>query len=314
MAVATDTSAPIDLTGDRRRLRRERRVRWVFFAAAAISVFITIAIILSLAGQAWAFLSDIASDPETGLGSLAADGWFPRRGRYQIMSLIVHTLMISAIAMVFAVPLGLGSAIYLSEYATPRVRRVLKPTLEILAGIPSVVLGFFALTFITPNVVKAIFDDASNSNFLAAGVAVGVLLIPLIASVSEDAMRAVPTALREASYGLGAKRWHTSLRVVVPASLSGIAAAIILAISRAIGETMIVALAAGTNGIMNISPLRGGLTMTGGMAQLAIGSDQVTGSSSAFQSLFFVGIVLFFLTLGLNVLSNSVVRRFRQRY
>ena len=194
------------------------------------------------------------------------------------------------------------------------MRRVLKPTLEILAGIPSVVLGFFALTFITPNVVKAIFDDASNSNFLAAGVAVGVLLIPLIASVSEDAMRAVPTSLREASYGLGAKRWHTSLRVVVPASLSGIAAAIILAISRAIGETMIVALAAGTNGIMNISPLRGGLTMTGGMAQLAIGSDQVTGSSSAFQSLFFVGIVLFFLTLGLNILSNSVVRRFRQRY
>jgi len=314
MAVATDTSAPIDLTGDRRRLRRERRVRWVFFAAAAISVFITIAIILSLAGQAWAFLSDIASDPETRLGSLAADGWFPRRGRFQIMALIVHTLMVSAIAMVFAVPLGLGSAIYLSEYATPRVRRVLKPTLEILAGIPSVVLGFFALTFITPNVVKAIFDDASNSNFLAAGIAVGVLLIPLVASVSEDAMRAVPTSLREASYGLGAKRWHTSLRVVVPAALSGIVAAIILAISRAIGETMIVALAAGTNGIMNISPLNGGLTMTGGMAQLAIGSDQVTGSSSAFQSLFFVGIVLFFLTLGLNVLSNSVVRRFRQRY
>ncbi len=314
MAVATDTKATIDLSGDRRRLRRERRVRWVFFGAAAISVLITIAIILSLAGQAWTFLTDIASDPETGLGSLTADGWFPRRGRYQIMALIVHTLMVSAIAMVFAVPLGLGSAIYLSEYASPRVRRVLKPTLEILAGIPSVVLGFFALTFITPSVVKAIFDDAANSNFLAAGLAVGVLLIPLVASVSEDAMRAVPTSLREASYGLGAKRWHTSLRVVVPAALSGIMAAIILAISRAIGETMIVALAAGTSGIMNISPLDGGLTMTGGMAQLAIGSDQVTGSSAAFQSLFFVGIVLFVLTLGLNVLSNSVVRRFRQRY
>jgi phosphate transport system permease protein len=314
MAVATETSAPFDLSGDRRRLRRERRVRWVFFAAAAVSVVITVAIVLSLAGQAWSFLSEIASDPETGLGSLAADGWCPRRGRYQVMALIVHTLMVSAIAMVFAVPLGLGSAIYLSEYASPRVRRVLKPTLEILAGIPSVVLGFFALTFITPSVVKAIFDDAANSNFLAAGIAVGVLLIPLVASVSEDAMRAVPISLREASYGLGAKRWHTSLRVVVPAALSGIAAAIILAVSRAIGETMIVALAAGTNGIMNISPLEGGLTMTGAMAQLAIGSDQVTGSSSAFQSLYFVGIVLFFLTLGLNILSNSVVRRFRQRY
>jgi phosphate transport system permease protein len=301
-------SPVVDLTGDPARLRRERRIRRVFFAAATTSVAISAAIILSLAGEAWNFLTAID------LGDLNANGWFPRRGRFQVLALIVHTLVVSAIAMAVAAPLGLGAAVYLSEYAKPNTRRVLKPALEVLAGIPSVVLGFFALTFITPNLVKNLFGEASNSNFLAAGIAVGVLIIPLVASVSEDAMRAVPTALREASYGLGAKRWHTSLRVVVPAALSGIAAAMILAVSRAIGETMIVALAAGTNGIMNFSPLNGGLTMTGAMAQLAIGSDQVAGAVAAFQSLFFVGLVLFFMTLALNVMSERIVRRFRQRY
>ncbi len=304
----TVTQPPIDLTGDPRRLRRERRIKAAFFVAAATSVAVSGAIILSLAGEAWSFLTQIE------LSQLFADGWFPRRGRFQVMALIVHTLLVSAIAMAVAAPLGLGAAIYLSEYAGVNVRRVLKPALEVLAGIPSVVLGFFALTFITPNVVKQLFNTASQSNFLAAGIAVGVLIVPLVASVSEDAMRAVPNSLREASYGLGAKRWHTSLRVVLPAAISGVVAAMILAVSRAIGETMIVALAAGTNGIMSISPLDGGLTMTGAMAQLAIGSDQVAGDVAAFQSLFFVGIVLFFITLGLNVLSESVVRRFRNKY
>ncbi len=305
----TDTDRPrIDLTGDPRRLGRERRVRNVFFAAAVTSVLISAAIILSLVGEAWNFISQIE------LASLNDNGWFPRRGRFQILALISHTLLVSGIAMVVAAPLGLGAAIYLSEYARPNVRRILKPSLEVLAGIPSVVLGFFALTFITPSVVKRIFAEASQSNFLAAGIAVGVLIVPLVASVSEDAMRAVPTAMREASYGLGAKRWHTSLRVVVPAAISGIVAAMILAVSRAIGETMIVALAAGTNGIMNLSPLDGGLTMTGAMAQLAIGSDQVAGAVAAFQSLFFVGLVLFFMTFALNILSERIVRRFRNRY
>jgi phosphate transport system permease protein len=305
----TDTSRPaIDLTGDPKRLARERRVRRVFFGASVISVVVSLAIILSLVGEAWSFLTQIE------LGDLNENGWFPRRGRFQIFALIVHTLVISAIAMAVAAPLGLGAAIYLSEYARPNVRRVLKPALEVLAGIPSVVLGFFALTFITPNIVKNLFSSASQSNFLAAGIAVGVLIVPLVASVSEDAMRAVPTAMREASYGLGAKRWHTSLRVVVPAAISGIVAAMILAVSRAIGETMIVALAAGTNGVMTLSPLDGGLTMTGAMAQLAIGSDQVAGAVAAFQSLFFVGLVLFFMTFVLNVLSERVVRRFRNKY
>jgi phosphate transport system permease protein len=301
-----DTS--IDLTGDRRRRRRESVVKAVFFSAAAVSILISVALVLALIGQAWSFLTSIE------LSQLWADGWFPRRGRFQLLALIVHTLMVTSIAMLVAVPFGLGSAVYLSEYARPKVRRILKPTLEILAGIPSVVLGFFALQFITPNIVRGLFPGAQSANFLAAGIAVGILTIPLVASVSEDAMRAVPGSLREASYGLGAKQWHTALRVIFPAAISGIIAAVILGISRAIGETMVVALAAGLNGIMTFNPTEGGLTMTGAIANLAVGSDQVAGDVAAFQSLFFVGLVLFILTLGLNILSGRLVRRYRQRY
>lgn len=298
----------MDLTGDRRRRRRERMVKAVFFAAAGISILISLAIVLALVGKAWSFLTSIE------LNQLWASGWFPRRGRFQLSALLVHTLIVTGIAMLVAVPFGLGSAVYLSEYARSGVRRVLKPTLEILAGIPSVVLGFFALQFLTPNVVRGMFPGAESANFLAAGMAVGILTIPLIASVSEDAMRAVPLPLREASYGLGAKQWHTALRVVFPAAISGIIAAVILGISRAVGETMVVALAAGLNGIMNVNPAAGGLTMTGAMANLAVGSDQVAGDEAAFQSLFFVGLVLFVLTLGLNIVSGRMVRRYRQRY
>ena len=279
-----------------------------FFAAAGISILISVAIVLALIGEAWAFLSAIE------LHQLWGDGWFPRRGRFDLLALLTHTLIITVIAMLVAVPFGLGSAMYLSEYAGSGVRRWLKPTLEILAGIPSVVLGFFALQFITPNIVRGLFPGAQSANFLAAGIAVGILTIPLVASVSEDAMRAVPGSLREASYGLGAKQWHTALRVVFPAAISGIIAAVILGISRAIGETMVVALAAGLNGLMTFNPTEGGLTMTGAIANLAVGSDQVAGDVAAFQSLFFVGLVLFVLTLALNVVSERVVRRYRQRY
>jgi phosphate transport system permease protein len=309
MVIAQTPQQPkIDLTGDARRRRREQRVKTLFLGAAAISILISVAIVIALVGKAWAFLSSIE------LNQLWADGWFPRRGRFQLSALLGHTLLVTGIAMLVAVPFGLGSAVYLSEYARSGVRRVLKPTLEILAGIPSVVLGFFALQFITPNIVRGLFPGAQSANFLAAGIAVGILTIPLVASVSEDAMRAVPSSLREASYGLGAKQWHTALRVVFPAAISGIIAAIILGISRAVGETMVVALAAGLNGIFTLNPLEGGLTMTGAIANLAVGSDQVAGDVAAFQSLFFVGLVLFVLTLGLNIVSERLVRRYRQRY
>ncbi len=304
------TTTSIDLTGDPRRKRRERRVRVVFQAAAIFSVIVSAAIVFSLFGKALGFLLEIE------LSQLWADGWFPRRGRFDLRTIVWHTVVVSVIAMLVATPLGLGAAMYLSEYAKPRARRFLKPVLEILAGIPSVVLGFFALKFITPNVLTTIFPGTQQSNLLAAGIGVGILIIPLVASVSEDAMRAVPSALREASYGLGAQKWRTSLSVVFPAALSGIVASLILGLSRAIGETMVVAIAAGATGgsLLQLNPLNGGQTMTGAMASLAIGSDQVVGEAGTFDSLFFVGLLLFFMTLALNVASERFVKRFRQRY
>lgn len=304
-----------DLTGDRKRLRREARVRGVLALATLFTVAVSVAIVLSLVFEAASFLRQLAAE-EGGLGSLLADGWFPRRNRFDLRTIVWHTVMVSLIAMVVATPLGLGAAMYLSEYARPRTRRILKPILEVLAGVPSVVIGFFALRFITPELLVPVFPTIQLSNLLAAGIGVGILIVPLVASVSEDAMRAVPRSLREASYGLGAKKWHTSLRVVFPAALSGIVAALILGVSRAIGETMVVAIAAGATGgsLLTLNPLTGGQTMTGAMASLAIGSDQVAGSNVAFQSLFFVGLLLFVLTFALNIVSNRIVRRFRQRY
>ena len=308
---AASTPAPGSrLRGTARRRRNEGAIRAIFLAAAVLSIVISVGIVLSLVFEAIAFLSQIQ------LSQLFADGWFPRRGQFSIPTVVVGTLIITIVAMALAAPIGLASAIYLSEYAGARVRGIIKPVLEILAGIPSVVLGFFALTWISPNVVQAIFSDAKGFNLLAAGLGVGILTIPLVASISEDAMRAVPDALREASYGLGARRLRTSVRVVVPAAISGIVAAMILAISRAIGETMVVALAAGATGgsLFTINPLGPGQTLTGAMASLAAGSDQVTGNSAAFQSLFFLGLLLFLMTLGLNVLGDAFVRRTRQKY
>lgn len=300
----------IDLRGDPRRLRRERRVRRLFMAAAGLSILVSLGIVVSLAGGAVDYLSKIE------LSSLWADGWFPRRGRFDLRTILTHTLLVSAVAMVVSAPLGLGAAIYLSEYARPGIRRVLKPSLEVLAGIPSVVLGFFALTWITPNVMQWIWPGAQLFNLGAAGIGVGILIVPLVASVSEDALRAVPVELRQAAYGLGARKWHTTLRVVLPAALSGVVASLILAISRAIGETMVVAIAAGASGgsLLTWKITEGGQTMTGAMASLAIGSDQVAGVDAAFQSLFFVGLLLFLMTLALNLASERIVRRFQQRY
>ena len=304
------TTASLDLSGDPKRRRRERRVRTTFLLAAAFSVVISAAIVFSLIGKAIGFLIEID------LSQLWADGWFPRRGRFDLRTITWHTIVVSVIAMIVATPLGLGASMYLSEYASPRARRILKPVIELLAGIPSVVLGFFALKFITPNVLSTLFPGTQQSNLMAAGIGVGILIVPLVASVSEDAMRAVPAAMREAAYGLGAQKWRTSLSVVFPAALSGIVASLILGLSRAIGETMVVAIAAGATGgsLLQINPLNGGQTMTGAMASLAIGSDQVVGEAGTFDSLVFVGMLLFIMTLGLNLASERFVKRFRQRY
>jgi phosphate transport system permease protein len=266
--------------------------------------------VLTLIFEAISFIASIQ------LPQLFDEGWFPRRGMFSLPTVIAGTLIITIVAIGVAAPVGLASAIFLSEYASLRVRKVIKPVLEILAGIPSVVLGFFALTWISPNIVHVLFSEAKAFSLLAAGIGVGILTIPLVASISEDAMRAVPLALREASYGLGAKRVTTSLRVVVPAAISGIVAALILAVSRAIGETMVVAIAAGASGgsLFTLNPIGPGQTLTGAMASLATGSDNVTGNSSAFLSLYFLGFVLFVMTLTLNLLGDVLVRRTRQRY
>jgi phosphate transport system permease protein len=304
----------MDLSGNRRRRNRERVVRASFFAAGLVSILISVAIVLTLIGEAWTFISGLVEQGE--LGSLWSLGWFPRRGLYDLRTIIAGTFIIALIGIIVATPLGLGSAIYLAEYATSRTRRRLKPLIEILAGIPSVVLGFWALSFIGPEVVQRVFESAGVFSMLSAGLAVGVLITPLVASVSEDAMRAVPATLREASYGLGANRVTTTLRVVLPAAISGIAASLILAFSRAIGETMIVFMAAGAVGgaLFTMNPLDPGQTMTAAIASLAIGTDQVAGEGLAFQSLFFVGLLLFLMTLALNAASNRLVRRFREVY
>ncbi len=313
--MTTTASRPaVDLTGSAKRHRRERFWHLLFLLAGLISIVISIAIILSLVDEAWAFLRGLID--EGNLSALWEVGWFPRRGLYDLRTIVAGTFIISVIAIIVALPLGLGAAVYLSEYASSRARRTLKPILEILAGIPSVVLGFWALTFISPQIVQRVWDSAGVFSMMAAGIAVGVLIVPLVASVSEDALRAVPQDLRAASYGLGANQKSTTIRVVIPGALSGITASVILAFSRAIGETMIVFMAAGAVGgaLFTVNPLDPGQTMTAAIAALAIGTDQVAGAGLAFQSLFFVGLLLFLLTLALNWASSRVVRRFRERY
>jgi phosphate transport system permease protein len=301
------TADDLRITGGRRQ--RESLVRALFLGAASLSILISLAIVLSLVGNALYFLVNVDK------GALATDGWFPRRGLYDIVTIVAGTLVISAVAMLVAAPLGLGAGIYLSEYASVRTRKVLKPILEILASIPSVVLGFFALTWISPNIVQPL-TGAPLSNMAAAGLAVGILITPLVASISEDAMHAVPGYLREAAYGLGARKRTTSLRVVFPAAISGIVAALLLGVSRAIGETMIVSIAAGGTGgsLFQVNPLEPGQTMTAAMTALAIGSDSVRGAELTFESLFFVGLLLFLMTLALNLVSDAFVRRVRRAY
>jgi phosphate transport system permease protein len=299
-----------DFRGSRSRMRRERIVRMALFASASMSIVISAAIVLSLIGEAWTFVSQVE------VASLWTDGWFPRRGRYDVKTLVSGSLIVTVIAMAVAVPLGLGAAVYLSEYAPSGIRKVVKPALEILAGIPSVVLGFFALTFISPVIVQRLNDEATQFNIAAAGIGVGILTIPLMASISEDAMRSVPAALREASYGLGARKITTTIRVVIPAAVSGLVAAFIVAVSRAIGETMVVFIAAGATGgsLFSTDVFKPGQTMTAAIASQAAGTDQVRGAGLTFQSLFFVALLLFLVTLALNVLASRFVRRVRQVY
>lgn len=298
-----------DLRGSPARLRKEAVVKTLLFAAAALSVVISAGIVVALVGRAWSFISAVD------LPSLGGGNWAPRSEDFSLKALLSGTFLVTGIAMVIATPVGLGSAIYLSEYANPRVRRTLKPILEVLAGIPSVVLGFFCVSFISPTIVQKLTDDAGTFSLASAGIGVGILTVPLIASVSEDAMRSVPSALREASYGLGARKITTSLKIVLPAAVSGLVAAFILAASRAVGETMVVLLAAGSANASQFTtnPFDEGLTMTAAIASQVRGSDAAV-SDLVVDSLYFVGFVLFVITLLLNVVADRFVRRVRQAY
>ena len=299
-----------DLQGDPGRMRTERTVRFFLRLAAMVSLLISALIVFSLVREAWTFMTQVE------WATVWSTGWFPRRGLYDVKTIFAGTLIVTVIAMVVAIPVGLASAIYLSEYAPPKVRSVLKPMLEILAGIPSVVLGFFALTFISPEIIQRFFSGATQSNLAAAGLGVGILTIPLIASVSEDALRSVPDSLREASAGMGARKHTTTLRIVLPGAVSGLAAAFILGISRAMGETMVGFIAAGAGGgaLFTTAPLGPGQTMTAAMASVASGTDSVRGAGLTFQSLFFVGLVLFLITFALNLGADRFVRRVRHKY
>jgi len=308
-----------DLRGDRRRTRNDRFMRVMLLVAASTSILVSALILFVLFKESWVFLRDLIDS--AGISALwdsgaTKPGWYPRNDRFDLVTIISGTFIVSMVAIVVAAPLGLGAAIYLSEYASVRVRSWLKPVLEILAGIPSIVFGFFALRVLGPDFIQPLFNTPRPTNLLVTGVAIGVLVTPLMASVSEDAMRSVPSSLREASTGLGARRSTTVVKVVLPAAISGIVAALIISVSRAIGETMVAALASGALGQAprTFDPRETGLTMTASMAQLAQGSDQVVGSGNAFQSLFFVGALLFLMTLGLNLLADRAVRRVRNQY
>ncbi len=279
-------------------------------AAGGLSVVITVGIVLSLLFPAIDFFREISI-----WDFLTGTRWAPTfaDASYGVWPLITGTLWTTVIALMVAVPIGLAVAVYLAEYADPRLRKVLKPALEVLAGIPSVVYGYFALTFVAPTLLKDLLRiEIGTYSVLAAGLVLGVMIIPTIASLSEDSLTAVPQSLRQGSLALGANRMRTVLRVVFPAAISGIAASVVLGLSRAVGETMIVALVAGTRAQVVTSPKDNGQTMTGFIAQTATGES--TPGTLGYNTLFAVGLLLFTITLIINIISIRLVRRFREAY
>jgi phosphate transport system permease protein len=287
----------------------EDAIQALLFIAGIMSIFTTLAIVYELGKEAWLFFGS----PEVTLAEFfGTTRWQPAIGQFGIWSLVTSTLITSFIAMLIALPLGLASALYLSEYASLRMRSILKPILEVLAGIPTVVYGYFALLFVTP-ILKNIFGDVVQVyNMASAGLVMGIMILPLISSMSEDALSAVPRSLREAAYAMGATKFETSIQIVLPAALSGIGAALIIGISRAVGETMIVAVAAGAGPNFTFNPFQAAETMTGHIARIS-GGD-LSYNTIDYTSLFAIALMLFLVTLVLNLISQQVVNRFRERY
>ncbi len=318
MTVETPSTEVPDLS--KRPRPTELAIRAFLFLCGAVSIATTIGIVWELGKESWLFFGD----DRVSIGEFFTHTvWQPQAEVFGILPLVLGTLLIAFTAILVAVPIGLSAAIYLSEYASPRVRGVFKPLLEILVGIPTVVYGFFALTFMTP-VLRSIFGvgNVGFFNVLSPGIVVGILIVPLVSSLSEDALSAVPDSLRQAAYGLGASKLEVSLRIVVPAALSGIAAAVVVAISRAVGETMVVTLASGAaprnfewgDSIFGyiLNPLEAAQAMTGYIVVTA--SGDLSYNTIDYNSIFAIGLTLFFMTLGLNSLSRRFVKRFRQVY
>lgn len=292
----------------RRRDIRERIIEVILFLCAASAVAITTAIVVVLLVESAAFFERVSI-----IDFLTDTMWTPlfAEARYGILPLLCGTLLAAGVALLVAVPLGLMVALYLSEFAPPRVRETVKPFLELLEGVPTVVYGYFALLFVTP-LLQKIIPDLPGFNVLSPGIVIGIMIVPYVGSVSEDAMRAVPNSLREASYACGATRLQTTWRVVVPAATSGIAAAFMLGIARATGETMVVAIAAGQQPNLTLDPREPAATITAYIVQVALGD--LPHGSIGYQSIFAAGLVLLIITLLFNVLAHLLRMRFREAY
>ncbi|WP_049984951.1 phosphate ABC transporter permease subunit PstC [Halobellus rufus] len=319
--MSTDDLAT-DISKQTENSPRELLTRTFFFLCAGLSIVTTISIVVLLVTEAAKFftitapLMGVTGETASLVDFLTGTTWQINSGEFGVLTLVSATVMITLGSAVIAIPLGVATAIYLSEYASKRARSVLKPALEILAGVPTVVYGFFALIYITP-ALSVVFPSIGTFNMLSASVVVGVMIIPMVASISEDAMSAVPDELRQAGYGMGATKFDVATGIVVPAALSGIFSSFILALSRAIGETMAVTIAAGSraqflNPLNPASFLEGSLPMTAAMVQLLLGD--ITGGGLAYRSLFAIGLVLFVITLIMNVISDFVAQRYREEY
>ena len=295
--------------GHRLRVKIEGKiVGFLVGCAAFITILVTISIVWNLAQQSLGFFSEISI-----IEFFSSTRWSPILipREFGIAPLVAGTFLVMIISSFVAVPIGLAVAIFLAEYSPNNIRKILRPMLEVLAGIPTVVYGYFALTFVTP-LLKLVFDDMIIFNALSAGLVMGIMIIPFVSSLTEDALIAVPNSLRQASYALGATKFETSIKVVVPAALSGIVAAFILGLSRAIGETMLVTIAAGATPNLTFNPIESIQTMTAYIVQLALG--EAAHGSVEYQSIYAVGILLFIITFAMNTLGHWVVRRWRNVY
>jgi phosphate transport system permease protein len=308
LSVKSTTNIP-DRLKKRTRVN-ETLIQAFLFLCGAISILTTLGIVFELGKESLLFFSS----PDVNLlDFFTTTTWQPSIGKFGVLPLVNSTLMTTFFAMLIALPLGLGAAIYLSEYASQKARSILKPILEILAGVPTVVYGYFALNFMTP-LLRGLFGENNVQiyNTLSAGLVMGIMILPLVSSMSEDALSAVPRSLREAAYGLGATRFETAIKIIVPAALSGIIAAFIIGISRAIGETMIVAIAAGSGPAFTFNPFKGAETMTGYIARIS-GGD-LAYDTPDYNSIFAIGLLLFAITLVLNIVSRRLVARYREVY